>query len=223
MRCGLYGKIASKRDFIAIATPRTFLDAFEPWLQSSLQSSRLALGSAWQPHFLRAPIWRFWLGADIAGSGVFGAMMPSLDGVGRYFPLVILCPSDPGRPLQPPVEDAQEAWMSAAERLLLATLADAATFDGVVADLQQMPLPEIRPRPVPEGCSTLAGGALRASLTGKDPAPVMAGLVRHDQDRVLAGHSFWWTLGGEGFAPAALSARGLPHPSLFAGMLGAED
>ena len=34
MRCGLFGKLGAKRDFIALATPRSFLEAWEPWVQS---------------------------------------------------------------------------------------------------------------------------------------------------------------------------------------------
>ncbi|MHC2697315.1 type VI secretion system ImpM family protein [Bradyrhizobium liaoningense] len=81
MRCGLFGKIGAKRDFIAIATPRSFLEAWEPWVQSALSASRHQLGPGWQQAFLTAPVWRFWLGAAICGTTVAGAMMPSLDGV----------------------------------------------------------------------------------------------------------------------------------------------
>jgi type VI secretion system protein ImpM len=34
-----------------------------------------------------------------------------------------------------------------------------------------------------------------------------------------AAASFWWTLGGEGYEPCALSCRGMPDPFLFANML----
>lgn len=51
MRCGLFGKIGAKRDFIAIATPRNFLEAWEPWLQAALSASRHQLGSGWQQAF----------------------------------------------------------------------------------------------------------------------------------------------------------------------------
>jgi len=89
MRCGLFGKIGAKRDFIAIATPRSFLEAWEPWVQAALSASRHQLGPGWQQAFLTAPVWRFWLGAAICGTTVAGAIMPSLDGVGRYYPLTL--------------------------------------------------------------------------------------------------------------------------------------
>ncbi|XUJ35146.1 type VI secretion system-associated protein TagF [Bradyrhizobium japonicum] len=51
MRCGLFGKIGAKRDFIAIATPRSFLEAWEPWVQAALSASRHQLGPGWQQAF----------------------------------------------------------------------------------------------------------------------------------------------------------------------------
>ena len=92
----LYGKLPTKRDFIAAGVPREFLAVWEPWLQGSVSASRVTLGDRWQAAFLTAPIWRFWLGSDLCGVDVIGAFMPSLDGVGRYFPLTLIACADPG-------------------------------------------------------------------------------------------------------------------------------
>ena len=56
MRCGLYGKLPAKRDFIAIGAPREFLRAWEPWIQGGISASRVSLGADWQTVFLTAPI-----------------------------------------------------------------------------------------------------------------------------------------------------------------------
>jgi type VI secretion system protein ImpM len=37
--------------------------------------------------------------------------------------------------------------------------------------------------------------------------------------KAYASSSFWWTIGGEGFRPLALSARNMPDPFLFTEML----
>ncbi len=96
MRCGLFGKLSAKRDFIALATPRSFLEVWEPWLQACLSASRHQLRDNWQQAFLTTPVWRFWLGAAICGTPVAGAIMPSLDGVGRYYPLTLHAMADAG-------------------------------------------------------------------------------------------------------------------------------
>ena len=59
MVCGMFGKLPSKRDFIAYNMPRPFLDAWETWLQAGVAESKLALNDRWQEMFLGVPIWRF--------------------------------------------------------------------------------------------------------------------------------------------------------------------
>ena len=105
-------KAAAKRDFIALFAPRAFLDVWEPWMQGGISASRDTLGSGWQEAFLTAPIWRFWLGAEICGATVAGAFMPSLDGVGRYYPLTLFAYADPGIAIPPPDLDAQDEWFA---------------------------------------------------------------------------------------------------------------
>jgi type VI secretion system protein ImpM len=43
-----------------------------------------------------------------------------------------------------------------------------------------------------------------------------------DYAKIYAGSTFWWTIGGEGIAPVALSGKGMPDPFLFAAMLTGE-
>ena len=91
------------------------------------------LGAGWQAAFLRAPIWRFWLGAELCGTTVAGAFMPSVDGVGRYFPLTIFARADAGMAIPPPELDPQDAWFRTAEELLLSALDHEAEFEAVKA------------------------------------------------------------------------------------------
>ena len=72
MSCGLFGKLPAKRDFVATAAPRRFLDPFERWLQGAVAGSRQAMGEAWRPAFLRMPIWRFFVGSAHVGTTATG-------------------------------------------------------------------------------------------------------------------------------------------------------
>src|ERR1700737_1962269 len=141
MRCSLFGKLGAKRDFIALATPRRFLETWEPWVQSCMSASRHQLGNAWQNAFLTAPVWRFWLGADISGATVLGAIMPSVDGVGRYYPLTLLAVADPSHSIPPPDLNAQDQWFVAAEEFLLSTLDQARSFEDIATALDALPAP----------------------------------------------------------------------------------
>ena len=63
---------------------------------------RRAAAKLWRAHgrklYLVSPIWRFWIGSDIFGVSCAGALIPSVDKVGRFFPLAILyCADDRAR------------------------------------------------------------------------------------------------------------------------------
>lgn len=217
MNCSLYGKLPSKRDFVAIRAPRAFLDAWEPWLQAAISSSRNELGKDWQAAFLTAPIWRFWLGADLCGRSAIGALMPSLDGVGRYFPLTVFACADDGAGIAPPELDLHTDWFAAAETFLMSTLDQDTTFDAVSQRIDQLAPPEqVAASPQP---AASAGDAMVLMPASDGFDGVFATLRRQQHDNVYASASFWWTIGGENFRPVALSARHMPDPYIFSPML----
>ncbi len=37
--------------------------------------------------------------------------------------------------------------------------------------------------------------------------------------KIFAGSTFWWTIGGDGFPPAALCGKHMPDPYVFSAML----
>jgi type VI secretion system protein ImpM len=220
MRCGLFGKLPAKRDFIALFAPRGFLDAWEPWMQSSISASRQQLAERWQHAFLTAPIWRFWLGAEICGRTVLGALMCSLDGLGRYYPLTIFGYADRGAAIPPPELDAQDEWFVAAEDFLLRTLEKDIAFETVTGALDALAAPMQEPSDaVPDDLASLAPGAVAARVEGSDFPAVFSALRAANHESTYAAASAWWTLGGEDFQPLALTCKGMPDPFLFANML----
>lgn len=210
MQCCLFGKLPARRDFIAVGAPREFLNAWEPWLQSAISSSRHELGKDWQSAFLAAPIWRFWLGADICGRNVIGAFMSSLDGVGRYFPLTLFACADDGAAIPPPELDPQDDWFDTAEEFLLSTLDQGASFEDITARLGKWPPPRQESIETtrcsslfPEGHFVTAFQSMRSQAYHK----------------IFSGSTFWWTIGGDGFPPIALCDRHMPDPYMFSAML----
>src|SRR5579864_6190409 len=205
MQCSLYGKVPAKRDFIALGAPREFLNAWEPWLQAAISASRTTLGNDWQPAFLTAPIWRFWLGADICGRSVIGAFMSSLDGVGRYFPLTLFARADDNAEIPPPEFGAQDEWFNAVEAFLMSTLDHNADFEAITAGLAALagPFQEFRNSP-PEGMILAGDGTVGMPAGERGFADLFAAMRHIDHARIYAASTFWWTIGGEGFAPVAL-------------------
>ena len=218
MQCSLYGKLPAKRDFIAIGAPREFLNAWEPWLQGAISASRTKLGDKWQSAFLTAPIWRFWLGADICGRSVIGAFMPSLDGVGRYFPLTLFACADDNAAIPPPEFGSQDDWFDAAEAFLMSTLDHDAKFEAMTAELGALrpPFQEFPSGPAQDvGCNR--NGAIPGR--GQSFSELFSSIRVRDHAKIYAGSTFWWTIGGEGIAPVALFGKGMPDPFLFSVML----
>ena len=220
MANGLYGKLPIKRDFIAENVPRGFLPMWEPWLQGAVAASRMELGSRWQAIYLSAPIWRFWIGHAHCGRTVTGAFMPSVDGVGRYFPLTLMAMAEEGEGIQPPTRAPAEDWYMGAEDLLLSALEETVVFDDLIAALAAMPTPATTARVgLPEGARLLPDGLLVAVGANATSEAAFSALSAATDAGDLATATFWWTIGGGDFPAMAISGRRLPDPSDFSGLL----
>jgi type VI secretion system protein ImpM len=220
MRCGLYGKLPSKRDFIAVNIPRDFLNVWEPWIQAAVSGSRQTLGNDWQNAFLTAPIWRFWLGADLCGATVLGAIMSSMDGVGRYFPLTLIAYPEDGASIPPPELDAQDEWFGPVEELLLSTLEPDISFETIGANLERLTGPSARlSSPIPLEIAQVAEGSVAKIAAEQSPIDVFRWIRVANYARAYAGATFWWTIGGGDYGPLAVDVRRLPDPFLYGEML----
>jgi type VI secretion system protein ImpM len=87
---GWYGKLPANGDFVTRRLPSTFIEAWDAWLSAMISGSRERLGAGWREAFLSAPAWRFVLAPGVIGPrGWAGLIVPSVDSVGRYFPLTV--------------------------------------------------------------------------------------------------------------------------------------
>jgi type VI secretion system protein ImpM len=98
---GLFGKLPDHRDFVRRSLPESFVGPWDAWLSAALAESRARLGTGWLAAFLEAPVWRFALAGGLCGpQGAAGVLAPSVDAVGRHFPLTLAAltdaPPDPG-------------------------------------------------------------------------------------------------------------------------------
>jgi type VI secretion system protein ImpM len=219
MSAGLFGKLPAKRDFIGMNASRPFLEAWEPWLQAGVAMSKQMLGDAWIETYNRAPIWRYWLGADFCGEAMIGAFMPSIDGVGRSFPLAIFA-GEGDASLPPPELEPNNAWFEAAEAVLLDALEPGATLELIAEKVGALPAPALQsPMTKDGGFEELAEGAVLARDIGGEVSAAFLAARRFGRRRAFASQTFWWTIGGEGFPSLALLEVGLPPATRFADML----
>lgn len=87
---GYFGKIPAQGDFLRRGLSPGFVEPWDHWVQSLMLGAREALGAAWQASYFSAPIWRFALAPKLCGpSAIAGVLMPSVDRVGRQFPLTL--------------------------------------------------------------------------------------------------------------------------------------
>lgn len=94
---GYYGKVPTHGDFVGRGLPRSFIDPWDSWLQEAINASRQQLGNDWLHYYLTSPVYRFILSPNICGDrGWMGILMPSVDKVGRYYPLTISLPEKEG-------------------------------------------------------------------------------------------------------------------------------
>ncbi len=220
MRCSLFGKLSAKRDFIALSVPRDFLSAWEPWMQGCVSASRDSLGDSWLQAYLTAPIWRFWLGADLCGVTVIGALMSSLDGIGRYYPLTLFACATPGNAIAPPDIDAHDQWFAAVEDFLLSTLDNKVAFETITNELEQLTAPTYQPMDSPPAdLAILKNGIVAGRLGNRSFSDLFVLLRTANQSSIYAAASFWWTVGGGDYHPFGFCCQRLPDPSLFTNML----
>jgi type VI secretion system protein ImpM len=219
MRCGLFGKLSAKRDFIALATPRSFLETWEPWIQGCMSASQHKLGPAWQQAFLTAPLWRFWLGESLMGATALGVFMPSVDGIGRYYPLTLLALADSSCSIPPPDLAAQDQWFAAAEEFLLLTLDRSKSFEDISATLDALPPPQVEPTLCSSEGIMCLGDHMVGTMTAGSTFQGALAALRQSHHGTTAAASYWWTEGGGDFPPMALACRGLPDPFFYTNML----
>lgn len=160
-------------DFFRIALPTAFTRPWDSWLQRSLGDARAALGARWQDAYMSAPIWRFSLAGGLAGHAVSGVLMPSVDRVGRMFPLTV---AGQGAPLT-------ARTFAALEDIALATLEGDVTRDALAEALAQVP----QDREAAE----VAGSRWEAVLEGGPLRMTSVGLPGGAQARALFDLSAW--------------------------------
>lgn len=197
---GYFGKVSTHGDFVSRRLPAPLVQAWDGWLQECMAASQAKLGSSWLERYLTSPVWRFAIAPGVLGpEGLGGVMMPSVDRVGRYFPLMV---GAAGARALLDWFHGQAAWYDAIEDLARSSLDPAFTlecFDGLAE-------PALAP-----AAPGIAEGAWRLPLEG-DMTAAVAGAA-------LQGHSLWWTEGGPGVDASMLVCRNMPQAQRFAAML----
>jgi type VI secretion system protein ImpM len=219
---GFFGKVPNLGDFVERRVHPGIRSMWDQWLQDGLAASHEDLGDGWLDIYLFSPVWRFALSTDVCGEAVYaGVMVPSVDSVGRYFPLTVIASLPPDTACLPLLSEGT-AWFKAVESTLLDIL------DGTIAETEDIErqLSELE-RPLADTVARLAPIAflkddLDLTLSVADPdhfCQEFVGLADMNIRNRLATPTYWLTDGSDRMSPRLLVVRGLPPPSAFAAML----
>lgn len=221
---GFYGKLPTHGDFVSRRLPRVFIDTWDEWLQQAIARSRDQLREHWLEVYLTSPIWRFVLSAGVCSEAPWaGVLMPSVDRVGRYFPLTIAACLPKGSNVVQVLLKA-DRWFMEIEQLALSCLDD--TFElGVFDDaLQALDLFSVLPAEVDLDVAAARDqpdrNAMALHFEPVQPGPVIwpqiAGCVLQ---ALVPDYSLWLTNGSDRIQASLLVCAGLPSVERFSALL----
>jgi type VI secretion system protein ImpM len=225
---GFYGKLPSHGDFLRRRVSDGFVGVWDGWLQECIAASRDALGERWLDVYLTSPAWRFSCAAGACGHApVVGVMAPSVDRVGRYFPLTVVAQL----PLDASVFVAATKagrFFDKIERLVIDTLGTD-TVDVERFDEQLMMLGQefdiVSPSSVrldPMAAAVLEDDSSAWQVPIGAASNLSSAFEQLTAVRLASQYDplvLWWTDGSAIVEPSCLITRGLPHPDSFAALL----
>ncbi|WP_051906330.1 type VI secretion system-associated protein TagF [Methylomarinum vadi] len=213
---GYYGKVPTHGDFVSRGLPASFIDPWDAWLQEAVITSRRQLGNNWLDSYLTSPIYRFVLSPGICGEHSWlGILMPSVDRVGRYYPMTIGLLNQHN--INPFLAMQREVtWFTNAETLALSSLADNFNLQEFNDQLSRLS-PEILNDNCVNGFDEEPSErqpshhAWQQTFGNKqnicDVLPCFLDTQLKEQ---FFAYSVWWTQGSERVAPSLLICEGLP-------------
>ena len=225
---GFFGKLPCRGDFVQRRLSAEFVAAWDEWMQQCLHASRQALGDGWLDVYLTSPIWRFAFSHGVCGPGAqVGVVMPSVDKVGRYFPISVVAELPDGVAPLSVLANCGD-WFAATEALLLRELeqeeGDFEFFDAEtlgLAGLLESRLTEALPAVSSLQVDTTQGldGVLVPIASIESAGQRGMSLLQYALDCHEAAAAVWTTNGSERVTPSWMMTRGLPDPQKFVAML----
>ncbi|MFI3187135.1 MAG: type VI secretion system-associated protein TagF [Methylococcaceae bacterium] len=217
---GFYGKLPIVGDFVSRRLPNEFISSWDGWLQSAIAASREELGNDWLTSYLTSPIWRFLLSPGLCGNqAVAGIMMPSVDRVGRYYPLTVAVLIEPSIQL-PLLFTSGNVWFEQLEDAALSGLEgnlDVNAFDQLIQSIPSFELPV--------SSSLAQNSAVEKKyfhIAIENVDRIGDAFVQLNSDLLasfMPGYSLWHSTGSEHVQPALLACQGLPAIGRFSEFL----
>lgn len=155
---GWHGKLPGVSDFASRRLDARFVDLWDGWISAGLAKMRSDDADGWVDDYLASPIWRFALPggffpAPFHSGAWVGVLMPSVDRVGRYYPLTLTAALNQ----VPQSADAQAklwCWLRQLEDTALRALDGDWSIEALETELYQLGLPMLQDIDVPPAACT---------------------------------------------------------------------
>ncbi|MCI0733746.1 MAG: type VI secretion system-associated protein TagF [Methylococcaceae bacterium] len=203
-----------------------FIKPWDEWLQSAVLASREQMGENWLQTYLTSPLWRFVLSSGLCGSQRWaGVLMPSVDRVGRYFPLTIVTAVQGDSGL-PDLLFSSGSWFDRIEDLALTALDNDFDLDGFETSLAglRLPSPMVEQNDVRQSEHKNRHDTGRIAFQIGTPesgrlAPAFARLSALLLEKYIPSYSLWNTEGSERVEASLIACEGLPPVDAFSSFL----
>ncbi|WP_221801118.1 type VI secretion system-associated protein TagF [Oceanobacter mangrovi] len=217
--CGLFGKVPQQAEFVSHFLPRELTELWHQWLQASISVSKEQLGDSWLDYYLTSPVWHFALSPGLLSpQAVVGQMMPSVDEVGRYFPVALM---QEGRYDPWSAYLNGEQWYHSAESLLLKVLDEDMSYNHWIGLIESLDLPlftQLTSWQLEIGHTSSRAG-LVTPIHDHSHGGLMQALVKGLTERAFGPFGLWWTTGSEHIEPCLMISSQMPDAGQFAAML----
>lgn len=222
---GWHGKLPALGDFASRRLDASFIEPWDGWLAAGMLALRETNPSGWLQAYLGSPSWRFLLMPGVmpgvAGAQAWaGVLMPSVDRVGRYFPLTVVQALGDG-PASTQQMQGLWHWLGRLDELARDALFEDWTADQLEQELARM---------AGHGVEALAAmpAVPAASADGWQEVPLSPGMdaanhVGIEAQRLWAAQArgrAWWHAHPDDAPARLLLSRGLPSAQAMCRLLG---
>jgi type VI secretion system protein ImpM len=193
------------------------------WLQQAMAAGRAQLEQRWFDLYLTGPRSRFLLMPGTCGGTMWaGILMPSMDKVGRYFPLTIAAEIGFG-PAAMLTAFLSQGWYAAIERTALSALNTKLLPDDLEESLAANPFPlsvshdrTNSPEELATWFKTDEGVSRMLEIQGENAIyKLFIATAECLLNAAGVGKSFWWVVSADGVATQLRCFTGLPPENYF--------
>lgn len=215
---GIFGKLPLHGDFVYRNLPNDCMQAWDEWLQKFVAGSQEQLRDDWLNIYLTSPVWRFGLSEGILDENSWlGIFMPSVDKVGRYFPISVLTQIPPSINLFEFMM-LQNDWYASVEELLFQALDAELDVDELMTLVDEV---SVNYNVAYRKISGIQQSSAVVSMEFEEQSPsiVFPHLLDAFLANSLASYSVWTTPGSEIVEPCMTVLQGLPKIGNVAAMI----